>query len=138
MNKTISHPVEDFFRWYVLYDIPVKSVLINFENKAIEILIEDCDAESLAVELRLILKNVSKFSFNYPSNTFLFAVKAIQSVRWIGKNENHFEVNFLLDMERKEDNTDFTVGEMCIGFEDLDVIGGLTREQMLQKWREED
>jgi hypothetical protein len=31
-----------------------------------------------------------------------------------------------------------TAGEMCIGFKDLEVIGGLNREQMLQNRREED
>jgi hypothetical protein len=53
-----------------------------------------------------------------------------------------YELTLLIDMPEKE--TKFgrqeviTAGEMLIGFEDLEIIGGLSREAMAYKWQNED
>jgi hypothetical protein len=138
MNETINDEIADFFSWYVLYDIPIESVFLDFTNRNIQLNIKDCDAAQNSVELRLVLKNVSKFLFEYPHDKFLFSVKAIHRIKFEMLLKKYYELTLLLDMERIEDEVEFTVGEMLIGFEDLEIIGGLSREAMAYKWQNED
>jgi hypothetical protein len=114
----------------------------NFEQKKITWEL-DCfdDIENSSKKLQLIFKNVNLFTFDYPESDFLFEMRSVYSAD-IQKNGKNYDLKALIDMpQRKNENGssfEFTVGEMCIGFEDLEVIGGLSPEAMEFNRREED
>jgi hypothetical protein len=125
-----------------MYDMPLQSLNFEFEKNKITLNLLDLNLSGGYTTLQLIFQRVFKFSFQYPDEKFNFQPIAVVKAE-LKKNEDFsFQLTLLIDMPKKElqfGREDIvTAGEMCIGFKDLEVIGGLNREQMLQKWREED
>ncbi len=132
---------EDFFSWYVIYDMPFQNLSFDFEKNSATLHLLDFNPSGDYTPIQLIFRQVGKFTLRYPEESFVFQPISIVRAECKKINEYYFELYLHIDMPKKEcqfGNQEITVaGEMCIGFEDLDVIGGLTREQMLQKWADE-
>jgi hypothetical protein len=133
---------EEFFNWYELHDISVSKLNFDFEKCAVTLILCDFDDENDAeVALQLTFNKVNKFSIKYDENICNFEIRAIfeKKLTRIGTGYELF-LSLIMPEKVKKDGKfhELLAGEMCIGFEDLEVIGGLNREQMLQKWREED
>ncbi len=143
MNEVITDPIIDFFVWHTLHDTPITSLHFHFENQSV-IWVLDCydDIAKQDAELRLVFKKVSKFLFDYPADEFVFDMRAVYSAKIHKLTETLYELEALIDMpEIKETHgkqREWVVGKMLIGFVDLEVIGGLSREAMEYKWREEE
>ncbi len=138
MKETVTDHIVEFFEWYVLYDISMNGLQFDFQSQSIILVINDCDREGEDVELRLIFKKITKYTFEYPVDRFFYEMKAIYRVKLLLAQENYYELEVLIDMERIADGVEFTVGKMLIGFADLEVIGGLSREAMEYKWKKEE
>jgi hypothetical protein len=132
---------EGFFSNFNLYDLPLKSLQFDFEHREAVMILEECDENDCVHNLVLTFKNVSEYSFKYPTERFQFAVLAVHSIVF-EKKLNFYRAVILVDMPEIHSSSDrklgFTVGEMSITFEDLEVIGGLSPEAMKFKMREED
>lgn len=141
MNEVIQNPIVEFFVWHTLHDTPITSLHFDFQNQSV-VWILDCydDIIKQDIELRLVFKNVNKFLFEYPDGEFTFDMRAVYSTEIKKISENYYELDVLVDMPQMAlvngRHHEFTVGKMLIGFADMEVIGGLSREAMEYKWKE--
>ncbi len=139
MNETLIDPIVEFFEWYDLNDTPIEALHFDFLNQSISLVMEDYDDQTeQVVPCTLLFKGVHKYTFDYPVERFFYEMKAIYRVKLNVIHENYYELEILIDMKRIEDGIEFTVGKMLIGFQDLEVIGGLSREAMEYKWKTEE
>ncbi len=142
MNEIITDHVIDFFTWYSLHDIPIDGLQFDFQTQTITLILDDCDRESQDVELRLVFKKVSKYTFEYPVEEFVFDMRAVYSTQIRKLEDNQYELEVLIDMPEIKKTygkqREWVVGKMLIGFAEMEVIGGLSREAMEEKWRTED
>ncbi len=140
MNEILTDPIVEFFEWYVLYDIPIISLHFDFQEQSITLKIDECDRHGEDVELSLVFKKASKYTFEYPADEFSFNMIAIYRINFAKMQEGYYEITLLIDMPENKltygTHYEFTVGKMLIGFADLEVIGGLSREKMEYKWKE--
>ncbi len=143
MNETLTDTIVEFFDWYVLYCLPIHKVEFDFANQSLRL--DLCDYEirdDQDLPLQLVFKKVSKYTFEYPSDEFLFDMRTIYRAKLEKITENEYELALKIDMPeiilREGKHHEFTVGKMLIGFADMEVIGGLSREAMEYKWKEEE
>ena len=137
MIEIIENPIIDFFSWYRLHDVPLDGLYFDFQNQSIAMILDDCDRDSHDVELRLVFKQVTKYTFDYPIEDFYFAIRDIYSAKLEKITDQNYELCLTVTMPAKDTGLEWDVGEMLIGFSDMEVIGGLSREAMEYKWKEE-
>jgi hypothetical protein len=142
MNELRVDHVLDFFEWYSLHDIPIDGLCFDFEMQSMKLMLDDCDREAQSVSLCLLFKKVSKYTFTYPMERFVFDMRAVYRATLRKFEENKYELHLLIEMPEIEEKHgrqhELIAGEMLIGFADMEVIGGLSREAMEYKWKEEE
>ncbi len=143
MNEILIDPTIEFFEWYNLYFLPVEKIEFDFQTRSMRLVLMDYETrEDQEIDLQLIFKEVHKYTFEYPQDEFLFEMRAIYRAKITKLEENNYELYLLIDMPKIETRHDkhdeITVGKMLIGFADLEVIGGLSREAMEYKWKVEE
>ena len=135
----MSDKIIDFFSWYVLHDIPVKSMEFDFINSSIQIFLDEYDdLTKNDIVLNLSFKRIKKFTINYPLENYEFKVCDIYGAKLKKIAEENYELTLILTMVHKIHKGEYDVCEMLIGFEDLEIIDGLSREAMAYKWQNED
>lgn len=137
----MNEPIADFFAWYELHDTPIKGLIFDFTAQTACLVMQEYDdLEQLNVELSLLFKGITKYTFEYPTEDFVFDMLAIYQATLIEIAGNSYELTLLIDMPENKltdgSYREFTVGKMLIGFADMEVIGGLSREAMEYKWKE--
>jgi hypothetical protein len=116
----------DFFDTYDFYCMPILDLQFDFSLQTITLLLEDYDdIRKKDIPFQIIFKSVSKYTFNYPFEKYLFEMRAIYRSTISSPQNGYYEFHLLIDMPLKTENVEFTVGEMCIGFADMEVVGGL-------------
>ncbi len=131
-----------FFDWYVLRDTPINGLEFDFVQQTIRFLLEDYDdLIEQPVEFIMLFKGVSLFTFQYPTDEYEFEMRAIFESNLVVKDDQTYELHLIIDMPKKDTKirpSEYAVGEMRIGFTDLEVIGGLSREAMEFKYQVEE
>ncbi len=79
MNNSIT----EFFEWYVLQDNPIQGLHFDFQGRTIRLLLENYDDISHCfVEQTFIFKEVSLFTFSYPSDEFFLRCDPFIEPNW--------------------------------------------------------
>ena len=42
MNETLTDPIVEFFKWYVLHDISIDGLAFDFQTQSIRLTLDDC------------------------------------------------------------------------------------------------
>ena len=112
-----------------LHDTGITSLNFNFEKRevSLEFTFWD-DQEQQEVPLQLNLLGVTKFDSDYPENLDFHVVGCHSAqVQQIGAHE--YEATFLLDFLKNA-----VSWKVVIGFQGMEVIGGLTQAALIEKY----
>ncbi len=139
MNEILNDDIITFFEWYVLHDTPVRGLHFDFQKQTINMVFENYDDFIHDfIEGQFIFKKVHTFTFDYPVEDFYFEIKDIYSAKLEKITDQSYELSLKVTMPAKDTGLEWDVGKMLIGFADLEVIGGLSREAMEYKWKAEE
>jgi hypothetical protein len=134
----MTDKVLDFFDWYELHDCPVQGMSFDFEKKTFILLAENFD--NLAneyVPISLIFNGVSSFDMTYPKDDFDYMnICGIYSAE-VQKNNNLYEMAFLLEMEYTKKDKRYSLSPVCkvqIIFQDFEYQGSFSKEAMQAKY----
>ena len=128
----------DFFTHYQWHDLPIWALEFDFSNQNLRLISHDFEEnQSDPIPFELIFKGLSRFSVDYPTETFIFELGGFYSLQ-IEKQETYYLLHIKADMPEKETGLFYDVCHIQIGFADLEVIGGLSREAMEYKWKVEE
>jgi hypothetical protein len=138
MNEIARDHIVEFFEWYRLHDVPIDELAFDFQNQRIILVLDDCDRNAEDVPMRLVFKKATKYTFDYPVENFYFEIRDIYKAKLEKISDQNYELRLRVTMPAKNTGLEWDVGLMLIGFADMEVIGGLSREAMEYKWKEEE